>query len=479
MNNRDNHNGSVLAEYGIEPFTLVTDVLKNTFYILLGAVAIALLAAVITSYRYQPEYTSTATFVVNNKESNNNYMNLTAANKMALMMEKILGSTLMEKEICEVLGIEREAFDADISANVIGGTNLLELSVTANNPKEAIDIIQTVMDNYKDVELFTISGAAMDILQPPLIPHDPDNPLNLNKVIRDAFLLGALLWIFLFGICSYLLNTIKQESDVEKKLDCRSLGAIPFEKKNKTITAIIGKKNKKALLVDDPMKGFNFVESYKKLASKIEYTLSRKNMKSIVVTSVSENEGKSTVAANIAISLAGQGNTVVLIDGDIRRPSQFLVFGMKPEEDQEIGEYLLGNTDMNNILLKTNRKDLFFIGGKGCYSSSTEMLHTERLPLLMKRLEQIADYIVIDTPPAGLIGDSQVFAHYADAVVLVVKQNMVLAEDINDAIDDFRDSNNTVLGVVLNHVRSSKTLKVTGYGTYGHYGKYKAYTKGK
>ncbi len=80
------------------------------------------------------------------------------------------------------------------------------------------------------------------------------------------------------------------------------------------------------------------MESYKKLAAKVEYRMAKNEQKVLVVTSVSENEGKSTVAANLAITLAEQSKRVLLVDGDIRRPSQFLIFGMEPKEENELGE---------------------------------------------------------------------------------------------------------------------------------------------
>ncbi len=481
MSNQDKirQDESLLTELGIEPYTLITDVLKNVFFIILGSVAVMMFALVIASFRYEPNYTTKATFVVSSKDMNNSYGNLNSANRMATTMEKILESTVMEKKICEVLGIDMENFDAKISTSVVEGTNLLELSVTANNPKEAIDIIRTIMDNYTEVSLYAISNAVMDVLQQPAIPYSPDNPLSVRSIAKKGFLLGALIWIFLFGLNSYLGNTIKQENEIELKLDAKSMGSIPYEAKKKTITSVIGRKNKKALLVDDPMCGFSFVENYKKLVSKAEYNMQRKGKKILVVTSVSENEGKSTVAANIALSLSLQGHKVVLVDGDIRRPSQFLIFGLKPDEKQEIGEYLNGNVEMNDIIMKTGRKGLFFIGGRSCYASSTEMLHTERLKLLFDKLRDVADFVIVDTPPAGIIGDSQVFAHHADSVLLVAKQNMVLAEDINDVIDDFRDSHSDVMGVVLNAVRSAGSMKITGYGVYGRYGNYKNYAQKK
>lgn len=260
------------------------------------------------------------------------------------------------------------------------------------------------------------------------------------------------------------------------------IGAISYEWKYKTIRDIFRRK-KKAILVDDPVVSFRFVESYKKLAAKVEYRMAKNEQKVLVVTSVSENEGKSTVAANLAITLAEQSKRVLLVDGDIRRPSQFLIFGMEPKEENELGEYLRGNGSLADVMVPCTRKHMLFMGGKNCYSSSTEMLNSDSFYKLMTACRKFVDYVIIDTPPAGIIGDAQIFAHCADAVMIVAKQNYMLAEDINEVMDAFRDKEGKVLGVVLNGVRSFSGLvdspvghyygKYSKYGRYGNYGRSK------
>ena len=403
-----------------------------------------------------------------------------SANTMAKTFEKILKSNIMEKKICEKLKVEE--LDADIHAKVLEGTNMLVLSVTADTPKDSIDIIRTVMDNYSSVSLYTVGSAVMDVLEEPKVPYTPDNPLDAGGQAKKGGLVAGALVIILLGLFSYMKNTIKQENEIEKKLDARSLGAISYEWKYKTIRDIFRRK-KKAILVDDPVASFRFVESYKKLAAKVEYRMAKNEQKVLVVTSVSENEGKSTVAANLAITLAEQSKRVLLVDGDIRRPSQFLIFGMEPKEENELGEYLRGNGSLADVMVPCTRKHMLFMGGKNCYSSSTEMLNSESFFKLMAACRKFVDYVIIDTPPAGIIGDAQIFAHCADAVMIVAKQNYMLAEDINEVMDAFRDKEGKVLGVVLNGVRSFSGLvdspvghyygKYSKYGRYGNYGRSK------
>ena len=187
------------------------------------------------------------------------------------------------------------------------------------------------------------------------------------------------------------------------------------------------------------------------------------------------------MAGNLAITLAKKGKRVILFDGDIRCPAQYLLLGMSPKKENELGEFLKGKIDATHILLNTKRKRLGFIGGKVSYSASTE-----KLQALLKTCSEIVDYVIIDTPPSGMIGDAQIFAQHADAVMVVARQNFTLAEDINEMMDDFRDNHTKVLGVVLNGVMTFDSIAdspvgdhYSRYSRYGRYGRYGKYTNNK
>lgn len=462
-----------MEEHELDLFTLIYDIMKNVLFILLGAIAAAMITYVAVDVSYVPRYTTSATFIVGAKGVNDYYGNIGSAQQMAQMLQKILQSNAMNDILCSKM--DTENIDAQINAEVVSGTNMLLLSVTADNPQEAFDVIKIVMDNYTEVSFYSYSYGVMNVLAEPEIPMYPDNYLDLQSPMKKAFIIGAGVCVLLFGILSYLSNTIKQEKEIEKKLDGRSLGSICYERKYKTLKELIQHK-KGAVLVDNPVAGFSFVEGYKKLASKMEYQMAKNDSKVLVVTSVAENEGKSTVAANLAITYAEQGKKVILIDGDIRRPSQFLIFGLELKEENELGEYLKGNGNISSILTKGKHKGMYFLGGKNSYASSTEILQSDKLPKLLQFFKLNADIVIIDTPPAGLLADAQLFGRYSDGVLLVVRQNFMRAEDINEILDDFRDNHTRVFGIVLNGVQSFSSVisDTTGgyYGNYSHYGKY-------
>ena len=464
-----------LENYKIEPFTLVRDILANWWAILLGAVAVAMLSYVFVSVRYVPQYTTSTTFVVSYRNTSASYSSFGNASTMTATFQKIIESTAMQDILCEKLGVDE--IDADIQVNIAGETNLLELTVTDDSPQQSFDIMEGILENYSGITLYTVGDIVLNILEDPSIPFSPDNPLQAGNMMKKVFVIAAAALVLLFGILSVMKDTLKTEEDISEKLDARSLGAISYEIKYKSIKEFLERK-KKGLLINDPLAGFGFVESYRKFSSKVEYRMEKEGWKTLAVTSVSENEGKSTVAANLAISLAEKDYRVVLIDGDLRRPSQFLIFGLKPQEENELGEFLKREKKNFNLLMKTSVPKLYVIGGRNCYSSSTDILQGEIAGKFLQRCKESADFIIVDTPPTAVLGDAELWGQYTDAVLFVERQNFIYAEDINTMLDRFREQGTRVIGVVMNSVQSfgrvvSSTVGrySSRYGEYGNYGR--------
>ncbi len=483
----ENNNTPEILGMQVDVFTLLHDIIRNWWMIILGALTGAMLAVVVLTVTYVPAYTTSTTFFVTSSTQESAYSNTSASYEMATTFQKVLESSVMEKIIRENLGTDEVT--AQISADVQTDSNLMTLTVTADTAKEAIDVIQIVMDHYDEVALYSVGNAVLTVLQDPYVPTAPSNPLDINTRAKQAALIGAAVMVLLLAVISIMHNTVKNEDEIERKLDARALGAIAYEFKYPSIKESL-KRKKKAALVDDTMAGFRFVESTKKLATAVQYRLAKNNGNVLVVSSVAENEGKSTVAANLAITYAKQGKKVILIDADIRKPSQQLIFGIDLTNVVEFSDYLQGNGNIKNVIVPTSYNNLLFIGGEKKVQGSTELFYTDRLGKLIAACRRAADYVIIDTPPAGLIGDAQILGREADGVLVVARQNYILAEDINDVLDDFRDNNCKVLGVALNRVLGFSSLAespVAGYGRYGYgnyskygnYGRYGAYNRQK
>lgn len=455
-------------KFEIDPATLIDDLRSNWLIILLGTIAAAMLAFVVAGIIYVPEYTASATYVVSAGPNANIWNNMTYGNDAAKTFQSVIESKAMKKIVMGQIG--REDLDAAIRTELPQDTNMLILKVTDRTPQGAIDLIGKLMDSYDEVS-YVLGNATIDVLADPQMPLEPDNELNRTGAAVKGAAAGLLLMLMIIGFISCYRDTLRRESDIESKLDTKSMGAIPFEEREKTLRDYFVKK-KCAPLINNPLTSFSFVEAYKRLAVKVDYQMAKEDKQILVVTSVAENEGKSTVAANLAIALAEQSKKVLLIDGDLRRPAQFLIFGMTPKENEELGEFLK-RPQVEIILKKSGIQNLYLVLGKNGHSNSTEMLRSKRLSDFLRQCRNYMDYVIIDSAPAGLTGDAEILADYGDAVLFVSKQNTMAAEDINDVMDGFRENHSSVLGVVLNGVKSFSRLQMSGrYGDYGSYGNY-------
>lgn len=252
----------------IDVYSLITDVLRNWWVILLGALAAAMIANIVVKEQSHTEntYTTSATFVVSAKGSNSSvYNNLSTAQNLASTFSNILNSGIMQKVVCEDLGLT--SFDATASASVISETNLLVLTVSANSPKMAYQVIRSIMENYSTITTSVVGSLMVEVLKDPEVPAGSGGYVNTRAAMKKGFLAGAVGFILLFAVLSYRNDTIKNSNDLSDKLDAKALGTIYHEKKYKSFHSWWRHK-KNSLLVTNTTASFAFVESYKKIATK-------------------------------------------------------------------------------------------------------------------------------------------------------------------------------------------------------------------
>lgn len=456
--------------FNFDFYSLLTDVAKNLWAIFLGAIAVVLAFDLFTTVGTSKTYSTKATFVVTSRAySTNVYSNLRAAENMAGTLTNILNSDVLKKEVCKDIGMEN--FDATVKASVIQETNLLELNVSSDTPLKTFLIIRSIMDNYGNLTKYVNSNTIMQVLEEPFVPMHANTGVRDVGRLRKIFIVSFIVLLLLFAYLSYKHDTIKSEFDLNSKLDAKALGVIDHE----------GRKlfSRKRPLVTDVEVSFTFVEQYKKVVARLVTVAEQTESKTIMITSVSEHEGKSNVAANIAYTLAQQNYRTVLIDCDLRRPTQVKQLDLKEELKFDLVDLLDGKASFREAVIEKN--GLYILGAKKNYSHSTEIVSSENLRTLFKRLKKAADYIIVDTPPMGILGDAEAIADQVDMTTLVVQYNRVLTEDLNDAIDSLNNARSDFGGTILNNLYvlagTHQAAVSGGYGRYGKYGSYGKYGK--
>lgn len=455
--------------------TILRDVRKNLWWILCISVSCGLLSFIVFHRSAGETYTVEATYVVTTGSSNSAIENLYTVSNMAYTFSRILSSAEMSQIIAGDLG--DGYVGGSISAHVVEETNLLQIRVRSGSPRRAFQIIRSIMNNKDIIIGYLSEDVRMNVLVRPVVPAAPDRNEGVGKRALVVFLAALALLLLAAAVRSWLLDTVCSEKDVEKKLGIRCLGVIPHEMKESSPRR---RKKAGALLITRPTVSFPYTESVHRMSRKIRNRMHPDGKKVLLVTSVNEHEGKSTVAANIALSLAGAGRKTLLMDLDMRRPSLHRLFDVDEKKIDDIGNLLRGKSAGANLIRRLDKEGLYVIFNTEEYGSSTEMLSGGRLDALLRYLRERFDYIVIDSSPMQLVADAEVIAERADASVLVVREHLMPTDAIREALDALRDSKAAPIGCVLNDSRGVIGGELGGYqygSDYGYrygtgYGKY-------
>lgn len=209
-------------------------------------------------------------------------------------------------------------------------------------------------------------------------------------------------------------------------------------------------------------------EYYNSIRTNIQF--SGRDLKVITLTSVQPGEGKSTLSANIAISFAKAGLKTLLIDADIRNSVMSGTF--KADEKYEgLSSYLSGNAELSAVISHTNIENLMLIPAGHVPSNPTTLLQNSNFNFMIDTVKELFDYVIIDTPPIGLVIDSAIISQKADANILVTEAGAIKRRFIQKAKEQMEQSGALFLGVILNKVEETLD-SYGGYGSYGAYGNY-------
>lgn len=467
MGDKGNYNQT--NEIEIDIFDILRDVAKDFWLIIIFGISAAFCAYMIANIIYKPSYKTSATFVVTSKGYNDIYTNLAAANTVAETMTSIFSSNILENKVVRDIGMK--TLSGTIETAVINDTNLFELTVTASSPDMAFRIITSIMNNYTSVTSDVFGNAVLDLLQAPDFPAYPNNPLDSKCIMFLAFLLGMAVMTTVLAGLSIIKDDIKNETEITKKLDAKLFGTVYHENKYKTLRTKIERK-KKSILINSPTVSFAFVENIKKMRSKFEYKASQTGRNVLLVTSVLENEGKSTIATNLALSLAQKSYKVMLIDADFYNPSVHKLLQKDENSNEETDESIVELENLKSAHIYDQNSGLHLLFGRKLYKNSTDLLAGDSFQKLISQTKKIMDYIIIDAPPITSAADTEILADVADVSLLVIRQSMAITKNINDAIDILTTSKSELLGCVFNNVHKSPLAKHTDYGgkySYKHY----------
>jgi capsular exopolysaccharide synthesis family protein len=288
----------------------------------------------------------------------------------------------------------------------------------------------------------------------PISPVKPNRTLNIGLSILIGLALGVGLAFFV----EYLNNTINTAEDVERFLQLPSLGAIPSLQrlaKNKALSLgvpngkdslVLGTNNAELVSGHEPIS--SFAESYRALRTSLLLSSADHAPRTTLITSSHPAEGKTTIVANTAISLAQTGARVLVLDADMRRPRCHKILNAK--NDFGLSTYLSRDIRLEDVIQEHDIPNLFVMAAGPVPPNPSELLSSIKLRFLITELEEQFDHIVIDSPPVIHVTDAMIISPHVDGVVIVVKGGQTPREAVQRAKQALMDVNAKIFGVVLN-----------------------------
>lgn len=200
-----------------------------------------------------------------------------------------------------------------------------------------------------------------------------------------------------------------------------------------------------------PDSPFAYTEAYKGFRTNLSFVTGTKHgCKKITITSTMPDEGKSVLAINLAITLAENGDRVLLLDADMRNPSIHRYLRVKDGHSRGLSTVLSGNAELSDCVFFHPKYQFSFIVAGNNPPNPSELLGSDAMGQMLDSLSSSFDYIIIDTPPAGMVTDALVLSHYVDGAILVIQQGAPHRNQVRAVKQSFESVGAPILGAVLN-----------------------------
>lgn len=438
----------------------------------------------VTRYGIQPDYTASAQMYVSTDDSEQTAANLSEldyAQKVVTTYINFLQTKVFYKEVLNITGLDYTIGELKSMTTMrsVNNTEIFELSVTSKNPNDSYLLVKTMQDLAPKLISDIKSNAIISVVDPAELPTSPSGPnLVFNTLIGG--ILGFLAAFLLSVIWEIVNVNIKNQEDLISRFSRPVLGVIPdFSERKNTKSSVVklmnrvnqytkpsnkssitkkrddkkvisGHKEKK-ITVDENLtvsNKFFVTEAYKSLRTNLRFTLRNEGCKKLIICSPVPEDGKSTTSTNLAITIAQANHRVLLIDCDLRKGRLHSFFHVK--HSPGISDCLSGIVNTSDVIYKTTLENLYLLPMGSIPPNPTELMSSEQMEELIKRLEKDYDYIIMDTPPINVVSDSLSLVKLADGVILVVREGKTSYVNIESALSKYEFAQANILGFTLN-----------------------------
>lgn len=300
------------------------------------------------------------------------------------------------------------------------------------------ELYKTLQTRLKEAQVQeAIDDSSVRVVEEAIEPLKPTSPKPLRNLAL-ALSLGLVLGVVLAFVREYTDRRLHATDSLETLFGLPTMARIP--------RGAAGHDGRRLIALDDAQSAE--AESYRALRTNVGLARQRRGGHEILVTSPSMGEGKSATAANLAISLSQKGQRTLLLDADMRRPTQHEQFGVSREPG--LSDLLLGEVELEAVLHQpSGRESLYVLPAGRSIGHPAELLDSARMDALLETLRARFDAVVLEAPPVLAVTDSAVLAPKTDGVILVLRAEKTDKEAIAMAIRQLRQVDADVLGAVV------------------------------
>lgn len=289
------------------------------------------------------------------------------------------------------------------------------------------------------------------------------------KNVMKNTLLGACVAFVIIFLLIYFLDSfddrLKDDNKIVQVYKKPIFGKIKSFDDGKKIK----KSDKERHLISDIDTSFRIIEDYKFVRANVVFSLSILEKKILAVSSPNASEGKSTSAANIAIALAQNGSSVLLMDADMRKPVQHRFF--KTKNSQGLSTLIIQKSSIERSIKSTGVKNLYLIPAGPIPPNPSELLASPQFAKLLDQLSQNYDYVIVDTPPINEVSDTMSLSNCIGGLLLVVRFGKTCYKAIENCMNLVNLSKLNVIGFLINDIYYKRSLSYE----YKNYKSYKNY----
>ncbi|EYR65126.1 chromosome partitioning protein [Actinotalea ferrariae CF5-4] len=359
----------------------------------------------------------------------------------------LVTSPLVLAPVIEELGLDTraEVLALAVTATPVVDTSLINISVTDEDPGRAAAVADALAASLavqvNELEPPTADGQSpvlISTVRPAVEPSAPASP-SPTRNLALGLLLGLAAGFGVAVLREMLDTKVRDEDHVAQVTESAVIAAIPHDD-----SAV----NDHLIVQSNPMS--LVAESFRRLRTNLQFLSAEEQPRALIVTSSLPEEGKSTTAANLALTLADSGARVILVDADLRRPSVANYMGL--EGTAGLTTVLIGRASLEDVVQPWGAGHLHVLTSGQIPPNPSELLGSQAMAHLLGQLVQRYDHVIIDTPPLLPVTDAAVLARLTGGAIVVVGAHKVHRHQLEEGIRSLETVNARVLGIVLNRV---------------------------